>query len=302
MNKIKDFYVLRYSIVKEDPVLIETPPLPEVKGNTILPALLHSHQWEARGIIYQFIGFSKETIDDSDFYVGKIAKLKTTQLGVKISEDIVEKETDDWKAIILIIDTKNQFIFARKNSSFGDVSHICKSIQNGINEVVTPEYNHKVFVEPVPSKGKFWEIVNNSEKIYRVELVMISPNIMETDKRARDALEDLKNLFNQDTTVIEMKNDAGELIIPHDPIDMYIEYIEEGEGKWELITNYNKTNRKKKFNSDGTPEVLDIEHIDKYHEEPMDKRQLELYEIKISRTNQFLLKVKDYIEDKVGKN
>lgn len=171
----------------------------------------------------------------------------------------------------------------------------------GINKSVIPEYNHKVFVEPVPSKGKFWEVVDNSEKIYRIELVMISPNIMETNRTARDALEGMKNLFNQEKTIIKMENSAGELAVPREPIDGYVDYIEEGEGKWELVTDDNKTKKKKKYNSDGIPEILDIDvsDMDKKNEELMDNRQIELYEIKISKTNKFLRKVKDYIEDKV---
>ncbi|ALF59643.1 hypothetical protein [Psychrobacter urativorans] len=301
MNNIKDFYVLRYSIVKEEPTLIETKNLPELKGDTILSTLLSGYSWETRGVSYAFIGFSKEVIDDSIFYVGKIAKLKKAQLGVKTSEDIVEQEIDDWKAVILIVDTKNQFIFARKTSLFGDVSQICNSIQIGINKVVIPEYNYKVFVEPVPSKGKFWEIVDNSAKIYRLELMMISPNIMETDKTARAALENMKNLFNQEKTIIKMENSAGELIIPYEPIDGYVNYIEEGEGKWELVTDDHKTKKKKKYNSDGTPEILEVdtEELEKNNLEIMDTKQLELYELSISRTNKFLLNIKDYIKGKV---
>lgn len=303
MNNIKDFYVLRYSIVDEGPTLLEPRKLPSVKGETILETLLSNNRWEKRGTEFQFIGFSEERIDDDSFYVGKIAKLKKAQLGVETLEDIVDKETDDWKAVILIVDTKNQFIFARKNSKFGDVAHICNSIQMGINEIVIPEYNHKVFVEPVPTKGRFWEIVNNSDSIYRIELVMISPNIMETNKTARDALENMKNLFNQEKTIIKMENSSGELVIPHEPIDEYVDYIEEGEGKWELLVDDNKTKKKKKYNSDGVPEILDIdvETMDSKNEEQMDIRQIELYEIEISKTNKFLKKVKDYIEDKVRK-
>lgn len=304
MNNIKDFYVLRYLIVDEGPTLIEPKKLPEVKGETILETLLSNNRWEKTGTEFQFIGFSEESIDDESFYVGKIAKLKKAQLGVETAEDIVELEADDWKAVILIVDTKNQFIFARKNSTFGDVNHICNSIQMGINNTVIPEYNHKVFVEPVPSKGKFWEVVDSSDKIYKIELVMISPNIMETNKTARDALESMKNLFNQERTIIKMENSAGELVIPREPVDGYVDYIEEGEGRWELVIDDNKTKKKKKYSSDGTPEILDIdvEDIDKKNEELMDNRQIELYEITISKTNKFLRKVKDYVEDKVRRH
>lgn len=304
MGNVKDFYVLRYFVVDEGASLLPPKKVPDIKGETILETLLSNNRWETRGTEFQFIGFSKEPIDEESFYVGKIAKLKKAHLGVETSEDIVDQEADDWKAVILIVDVKNQFIFARKNSKFGDLSHICNSIQKGINNIVIPEYNHKVFVEPLPSKGKFWEVVENSEKIYKVELVMISPNIMETNKTARDALSDMKNLFNQDKTRMIMENSEGKLIVPYEPIDDYVDYIEEGEGRWELVIADNKTKKKEKYTSNGTPEVLDIdvEDIDRENEKLMDNRQIEMYEVEMSKNNKFLKKVKRYIEGKVRKN
>jgi hypothetical protein len=122
MENVKDFYVLRYFIVDEGATLLQPKKIPDVKGETILETLLSSNRWETRGTEFQFIGFSKELIDEESFYVGKIAKLKKAHLGVETPEDIVDQETDDWKAVILIVDTKSQFIFARKNSKFGDVT------------------------------------------------------------------------------------------------------------------------------------------------------------------------------------
>jgi hypothetical protein len=133
---------------------------------------------------------------------------------------------------------------------------------------------------------------------------MISPNIMETNKRAREALEDMKNLFNQDKTNITMENSAGELVVPYSPIEDYVDYIEEGEGRWELITDDNKTKKKKRHTSEGTPEILDIdvEDIDNKNEKLMDNKQIEMYEVAISKTNRFLRKVKEYIEVKARRN
>ena len=62
--------------------------------------------------------------------------------------------------------------------------------------------------------------------------------------------------------------------------------------------------KKEKYTSDGTPEILDIdvEDIDRENEKLMDNRQIEMYEVEMSKNNNFLKKFKRYIEGKVRKN
>ena len=70
-------------------------------------------------------------------------------------------------------------------------------------------------------------------------MILISPNILETNKKARSALEALHSLYSQDKTEIKMKSESGNLKIPELPTEDYVEYIEEGEGEWKLKVNDN---------------------------------------------------------------
>ncbi|MHB8136667.1 MAG: hypothetical protein ACYDH1_20840, partial [Anaerolineaceae bacterium] len=82
----------------------------------------------------------------------------------------------------------------------------------------------------------FWDIVMDSTNIYNLQLKMVSPNILETNKKAREALKDLQDVFRQDEIDITLKNDSGDLEIPAWPIANYIDYISEGEGSWKITS------------------------------------------------------------------
>src|SRR3546814_10051544 len=64
----------------------------------------------------------------------------------------------------------------------------------------------------------------------------MSPNILETNQKARDALAKLNELFAQDAVSIVLENESGELSVPKNPVEDYVDYIAEGEGRWRVTT------------------------------------------------------------------
>lgn len=79
-------------------------------------------------------------------------------------------------------------------------------------------------------------MVNSHDKVFEIELELISPNILETNVKARDALAAMKKLFGQEEVKITLINEYGDLKAPKTPLDDYLDYIEEGEGKWSVTT------------------------------------------------------------------
>ena len=238
---IKQFLALRYSLVEHDQGALVVQPLPDPKGLAIKVSVEGDREFSVNGARYSFVGFDYVVPVNDEFPVGrfisgKMAKYRQAHLGQKIPGDIQEFDVDNWVPVFIVIDVVGQYIFVQKDYKFGAEEQICNALQEGLRYPVLETYNHLVFIEPKLEAGKFWSIVGEHKRIYKVELSMISPNILETNIKARESLEALKKLFGQDDITIKLRNDNGDLKVPRDPVSSYVDYIEEGEGKWAVTT------------------------------------------------------------------
>jgi len=262
----KELLTFRYSLIAETQLQMYADPLPEPKGKVILTALTHNgedREYKYFGKLYYFIGF-REVIPSANaffppdrFWIGKLAKLRKTETGVKIPGDIIGHPQDDWVGLVTVFDTLTQHIFIEKNWKFGKPEQVERALQVGLQKPVLDKYNHKIFVKGKGDVRKFWNLVRESTEIYKLELKLISPNILETNQNAREALSDLKNIFQQDEIDITLKNDSGDLEIPIPPISNYIDYIGEGEGSWK-ITQKGYEGRKKTFSSYENIDIVEV--------------------------------------------
>jgi hypothetical protein len=274
----KEYLILRYSLVEESQKALDAKPIPEVKGHAILPAIEEDREFKSNGVLCSVLGFHvlKPSFGydypGKRFYIGKIAKLKKQQTGERVPGDIVEFEHDNWIPITVVIDVVTQHIFVRKDWRFGTPEHIARSLQTGFTEPVLSVYNHRVFIEGKSDASTFWNIVESKSKIYRLEFKLISPNILDTNKKARDALESLKELFGQEEIDITLKNESGELKIPEEITSNYLEYIAEGEGSWSVVTEGDRGG-KKAHNSNENIDTINLPELESEH---IDESQMEL--------------------------
>jgi hypothetical protein len=251
MNELKEFLVLRYSLVEEQQHSAIIEPIPSPKGKAILVAITQDREFLSKGTRYGFVGFSEIlpaggiNFPPGRFFLGKTAKLKKAHMGRKVPGDIIETEEDDWLPLITIIDTETQHIFVKKDWRFGTPEQTIRAIQAGLREPILALYNHRIFVEGKTKVEHFWKVVSEHKRIYMLELNLISPNILETNQSAREALAALKSLFGQDETIIKLENESGELKVPKAPVENYLEYIEEGEGSWSVTTEGARGGKKK---------------------------------------------------------
>lgn len=251
MKDIGEFLVLRYSLVEEAQRSLEVAALPAPKGAAISIALIGDREFIKNSVLYAFVGFAvaKPTpLHDfaiGRYLVGKVAKLRTAHVGEKVPGDIIERQADDWIPLITVVDLEEQFIFVQHDWKFGTETQIAGAIQAGIRDPVLAKYNHRVFVEPKTRTADFWSVVKSHKKIYRLEIKLISPNILRTNESAREALKELKKLYGQDEMSMVLENESGDLKVPVDPIADYIDYASEGEGKWILITEGDSGGKKK---------------------------------------------------------
>ncbi|MBX8562311.1 hypothetical protein K5D57_21575 [Pseudomonas cichorii] len=280
MKGIKPFMVLRYSLIENKQGTLVPKPLPTPKGATVVSTLLNGdREFFRNGVRYSFVGFSfikpsyESDFPENRFLVGKTAKFRLAQMGEKVPGDIISHDADDWIPIITIIDLVAQYIFVQHDWRFGTQEQITYAIQTGLKEPILEEYNHLLFIEPKTIKGEFWKIVKNHKKIYKIELDLISPNILETNIKARDALQAMKELFQQDEVKITLTNEYGDLKSPKSPIADYVDYIEEGEGKWSVTTEGSHGGKKTHKSSSAIVTIdLDVPSEDTV----MNEQQLEL--------------------------
>ena len=274
----KEYLILRYSLVEEIQNVIESEPIPKIKGEAILPSIKSDREFQSNGVLFSILGFHLlEPAFGYDFptrrfYIGKIAKRKKQQIGEKVPGDIVEFEHDNWIPISIIIDVETQHIFARKDWRFGNPEHIAKTLQVALTEPVLSTYNHRIFVEGRSNPDTFWKIIGTKNKIYRLELRLISPNILDTNQKARDALEALQDVFGQEELDITLKNEAGELKVPENPVSNYLEYIAEGEGSWTIMTEGDRGGKK----THSSKENIDTVNLPEIENETVDVSQMEL--------------------------
>jgi hypothetical protein len=236
-----EFIVLRYSLIEEPQGDFSSTPLPIPKGRAVLEAIKEDHEFTFKSSRYSFVGFvsspsSSGNDDLHRFCTGKFAKLKKAHMGKKIPGDIVNTEEDNWLALITAFDLKEQYIFVAKSSRFGTPELIARAIQAGLREPILAKYNHSIFVEGKTRSESFWKVVREHKRIYNLKLQLISPNILETNLLARDALAALKELFKQDKVEVTLKSETGQIKVPEEPMSSYLEYIEQGEGNWKVTT------------------------------------------------------------------
>ncbi|MCQ8181784.1 hypothetical protein NP603_11750 [Methylomonas sp. SURF-1] len=250
MKNTGNFLVLRYSLVEDAQTSLDVSPLPSTKGAAVLVALHGDREFEHHNVKYAFVGFAEAkptelyTFQIGRYFVGKVAKLRTAHVGEKVPGDIIEREADDWIPLVAVFDLQEQYIFIQRDWKFGTESQVTNALQAGIREPVLAKYNYRVFIEAKTKTAEFWSVVQSHKRIYRLELKLISPNILRTNEKAREALEELKKLYSQDEISMVLESESGNLVIPQEPIADYVDYAAEGEGKWVLVTEGDRGGKK----------------------------------------------------------
>lgn len=257
--RLKTFYLLRYTLVEEDQPALFAKALPTPKGYAICDALSilgKDRFFTHYGVTYSFVGF-RNPIRNKRFLFGKVAKLRKLAIGEYQPGDIKNDPHDDWVPLLCLVDCETQHLLIEKKTKFGPPDQLLTILTRGLNEVILKEYNCMVFVKGKSNKNIFWQLVAESDQIFGLEMKLLSPNLFDANKTAREALSALKTLFSQDVLTVSLKNEAGHLSIPANPTDNYIDYISEGEGEWKITRGMK--GRKKTFSSSDNIKTVDIE-------------------------------------------
>jgi hypothetical protein len=212
--------------------------LPVPKGRAIevaLPMQANPRLFTYRNREFAFVSFSYEQdLFGGRFMVGRLAKKKEIGVGQLRDQDIVEITTDDWIPVWLAIDISGQYMAVEMNPRFGGLEHVLQVLQHGLTAPIQHAYRHEILISAVTDARAFWDIVHEANRIFRVSLKFVSPNFLNTPRRARELLQSWKEIYNQTEANIDLKNEEGELRVPEDDLTEPVEYISAGEGSWTL--------------------------------------------------------------------
>ena len=88
----------------------------------------------------------------------------------------------------------------------------------------------------------FWDAVDKTDKLYGVRFVLFSPNLI-FSKGAEEYLTRVKKNYNASQTVLELKNENGDLKLSKDDasISDILSWIVPGGGFWRLHTGQRTT-------------------------------------------------------------
>jgi hypothetical protein len=251
------FKLLRFAAVPFQQLDLLPPNLPDPKGRIITAAVDmqgRPRRFEYRNTPFAFAGFRSAgdflpNTDQRRFLVGRLAKLKEVGLGQLTEDDIVEQLTDNWIPIWVIFDLKDQYIGVEVNNQFGNLFHVARVLESGLNPEISTQYRQEIVISPVTDARRFWDVVNRYDRVYRIRLHFVSPNILGTPESARDALDAWKEIFNQTDTVIDLTNREGELKPSERVLSDAVEYIAQGEGDWKVTVGDSETSTKVSFSS-----------------------------------------------------
>lgn len=231
---------LRYSLIQLSlQASLFKSAIPDPKGHALLPFLdkLGSrYDFKYHESEFVFLNFSRiENTPRGQYYIGRLAKKTKKPIGeISTNNDVRQRHVDSWVAIWIMFEVDHQYIFTENNHEFGDINHVSNVLKLVLSEFSQQTYDHTVIIEPVLVENSFWELVASAEKIYRIRLAFVSPNIFGAEAKSKEWLDSVKRLFNQEKAVITIENSRGELVADREHLKGPMKYIENGEGAWEV--------------------------------------------------------------------
>jgi len=189
-----------------------------------------------------------------DIFLCKFSKEKSLTKHVEGDLDIKENVEEDYPFVYIIIDTISQAVLIQKNTSvFSKVETTKNRLTAILNEIID-SHSFTIMCDSISDKNQFWNAVETSTKIFKLELCLKAPNLFGASVKANEYMEERKRELNINKMKVELDNDIGELKITRDNMDDFIEYAAEGGGHY--ILDYSDGQRRKKLSSSNNSKVI----------------------------------------------
>lgn len=259
-NNTYDYLCYRFFLVPENDQLTLFPNSREKIINEFIDYLKSNIKIGIRYRGVKYLLYLDKEVEKSVF----ICKLAREKHHTKYDEgelDLEPKEDIEFPFVFIVMDLKKQIVLVQKKTSvFQDPETSKRMLKRIIEDVL--ELDHFVFtIDEISDKKEFWDIVDNNDGIFSVELNLKSPNLFGSRYDANEFLKKQREIHNATETDVEFKNKHGKLRIPREIFDSFIEYISAGAGSYNL--EYLKDGEKQvKSSSDNIKKVQFEEELD----------------------------------------
>lgn len=186
--------------------------------------------------------YCKQISDDCFFM--SFAKEKTTVIGEKTEEGIIDKPIENYIKCNIFINITNQWMLIQKNNDFAQQIETQKNIiAHVISKFLKPKDLY-FEIGILGEKNQFWEYVSvNKDTITDIDITLSSPNFLEGIKTVNEFLHKTNETYNNTSVTIHLKNEDGHLNInsSNEFLQDAIRYASAGCGKWKVKSSNDKT-------------------------------------------------------------
>lgn len=243
LEKQKDYFATRYSLIPDSQLDFDSIQgvTKEDKFMNWLTSFETEKKKELRYRGTNYTLYCKQLSDDCFFM--SFAKELLETIGEKTDEGIHDTLINNYKKCNVLIQTQNQWMLIEKNS---DISNGIEAQKNLIANVISKLLESKNLcfeLGIMTEKNNFWKYVStNKNCLTDIDITLSSPNFLGGIKSVSEFLHKTKDIYNNTSVDIHLKNEEGHLII--DPENVFLQdvvhYTSSGCGKWKIKTTTDK--------------------------------------------------------------
>jgi hypothetical protein len=235
----------------------------------------HKTTWIKGQKKYLFIGFQKS----NDLYIIKFAREKIENIYIEKEEDIEIENIKEVKFVYLFVDTTNQIILIEQNKRiFGNISNAIEVIEDFLRTIMMKNH-YSVNIYPLVSTKKFWNYVNTADEIFELSLLLNAPNMNHGGEDTRSVLQKVKDLTNNETLNLSIKNKDGKLKLIRETIGDWIDYVREVGGKYSLKFKKDGVIDTKTSETDTSKTQITCKKKSKYSDEELENIKAKMNQI-----------------------
>lgn len=178
--------------------------------------------------------------------------LKSSKKDLTMIEDEVLKEAEfkGWEKILYLLDKTRQIIIFEHKTSVctpENIRHIVKKLCQGD----VAQVGYRLDLNYIVDEKGFWNVIEQSELIYEIGFELEAPNFFGASIEAHKLVERLKEVFNNTSSLFQVKNESGHLVADRKEIDDYRKLADSGGGSWYIRAKLKNRKNAWRYSSQG---------------------------------------------------
>lgn len=189
---------------------------------------------------------------------GKIGRESVRSLPLSKKLDKVTTVTYPY-ILFLVFPDEQIFLFQRNRDVFSDDTVVFKYLTGYLNKKLISR-GLELDIKPLTTKGVFWQLVSELDKVYSVNIKLKVPNFLgKSYKDLKEVLDMEKKEANANEVEYGLKNDAGQLKLTNkQKYVSAVSWVEQGAGEWK-ISGKAKGERRKSYKNTENLATFDVD-------------------------------------------